>query len=183
MTLETFATLVPAMVTFGVFFWGQVTLPRQKEKLENMIDLFHSFKRMEQLEGHQSEGSKEEVQQLRSSKVLVAIQNQFNSMFMIATLGLWKLVLILAGSLLAIAAIVLVVRLEVFARFNFLDNFLGDLVSMVVAEIVVALGIWLYLSYERKSTDKKFKQIDPGLDKYLEQLMEDDSIEPPTKNS
>lgn len=54
---------------------------------------------------------------------------------------------------------------------------------MVVAEIVVALGIWMYLSYERKSTDKKFKQIDPGLNKYLEQLMEDGSIEPPTKNS
>jgi len=171
------------MVTFGVFFWGQVTLPRQKEKLENMIYLFHSFKRMEELEGNQSEGSKEEVQQLRSSKVLVAIQNQYNSMFMIATLGLWKLVVILASSLLAIAAIVLVVRLEVLARVNFLDNFLGDLVSMVVAEIVVALGIWMYLSYERKSTDKKFKQIDPGLNKYLEQLMEDGSIEPPTKNS
>ena len=107
------------MVTFGVFFWGQVTLPRQKEKLENMIYLFHSFKRMEELEGNQSEGSKEEVQQLRSSKVLVAIQNQYNSMFMIATLGLWKLVVILASSLLAIAAIVLVVRLEVLARVNF----------------------------------------------------------------
>ena len=152
MTSEMLTSLVPAMATFAVFFWGQVTLPRQMEKLEKMIELFHTFKRMEQLEDQAGEESSDENLQRKSSQVLVAIQSQINSVYLIVTLGLWRIFFLLICSLLGIAAVVLVIRMEVIARFSFLsslDNVFGDLISILVAELLAAVGVWAYLESVR----------------------------------
>ena len=174
MGAEEFRVVLSAIVPFLVFFLKETTLSQQTEKLEKLIDLFHIYRAIEGLKGEKpSKAASEKVGNDKSAVISVAISEQLLTTYIIATLGLWTLAVMLASSLMGLVVVIILVRFRLFVNVDklaFLNSFWGDLVAIIVAElIVIALNIG-YIELRKKKTKARAEKPDQAIVQYLENL-------------
>lgn len=167
------SVIVPAIVTFLIFFLGQVTLPRQMEKLEKLIDLFHIYRSIESPRRKMTlENLSRKETKTKSAAIAVAISEQLLNVYVIATLGLRTLTLLASLSLMGLAGLIFLVRFLVIASvgwLGWLDNILGDIVAIVLAELIVVGCNHFYISRRKKKIEGKAAKIGSDIAQYLEE--------------
>ena len=174
MGAEEFRVVLAAIVPFLVFFLKQTTLSQQLEKLEKLIDLFHIYRAIEGPKGEKpSKIASEKVGNDKSAVTSVAISEQLFTTYIIATLGLWTLAVMLVSSLMGLVIIIILVRFRLFVHVDklaFLNSFWGDLIAIIVAELIVAALNIGYIRLRKKKTQARAEKPDQAIVQYLENL-------------
>lgn len=172
MGAEEFRVVLSAIVPFLVFFLKQTTLSQQMEKLEKLIDLFHIYRAIEGPRGEKpSKIAPEKVGNDKSAGTSVAISEQLLNTYIVATLGLWTLAVMLVSSLMGLVIIIILVRFRLFVhvdKLSFLDSLWGDLVAIIVAELVVVGANVGYITLRKRKTKVRAEKIDQKIVQYLE---------------
>lgn len=174
MGAEEFRVVLSAIVPFLVFFLKQTTLSQQMEKLEKLIDLFHIYRAIEGPKGVKpSKIATEESKANNSAVISVRISEQLMTTYAIATLGLWTLAVMLVSSLMGLVIIIFVVRFCWFVEVDWpisLDSIWGDLVAIIIAELVVVGANVGYITLRKRKNKKRAEKVDQEIVQYLENL-------------
>lgn len=91
--------------------------------------------------------------------------------FAIATLGLWTLAVMLVSSLMGLVIIIFVVRFCWFVEVDWpisLDSIWGDLVAIIIAELVVVGANVGYITLRKRKNKKQAEKVDQEIVQYLE---------------
>ena len=91
--------------------------------------------------------------------------------YIVATLGLWTLAVMLVSSLMGLVIIIILVRFRLFVhvdKLSFLDSLWGDLVAIIVAELVVVGANVGYITLRKRKTKVRAEKIDQKILQYLE---------------
>lgn len=172
MGADEFRVVLTAIVPFLVFFLKQTTLSQQMKKLENLIDLFHIYRSIEgPREKTDAATASEKARDSKSAATSVAVSEQLLSTYVIATLGLWTLTVMVAFSLMGLMIIIILVRFRLFVQIeplNCLDNFWGDLIAIILAELIVIGANVSYIAIQKRRTKGRAAKIDQTIVQYLE---------------
>ena len=93
--------------------------------------------------------------------------------YAIATLGLWTLAVMLVSSLMGLVIIIFVVRFCWFVEVDWpisLDSIWGDLVAIIIAELVVVGANVGYITLRKRKNKKRAEKVDQEIVQYLENL-------------